>query len=487
MHSATRSSTWCSTGPHVADGIDQAGRPDHLLDEDAAGLLHLPGAGRGRDVKGLGPHRVPFLEVQGPVVDAGGQAEAVFRERDLAAVVAPRHPADLRHRDVAFVDEQERVVGQIFEQSRRRLAGIAAGQIAGVVLDTGAGPGRLDHFQIELGALADPLGFEIFPGRGEGLHLLLQLDPDMLHGLGEGGARRHIVAVRIELDVFQRGGLLAGQRIEFRNRFKLVAEQGQPPGIILVMRREDLDHVAPHAEGASRKGSVVALVLQRHEIAQKLVAVDPVADLQAHGHRRIGLDRADAVDAGDAGDDDHVVALQERAGGRVPHPVDLLVHRGFLLDISVGARDIGLGLVIVVIGDEILDRVVGEEALEFAVKLGRERLVGRQHQGRALHRLDHLGHGEGLARARDAQEHLVALGFIDAVHQRADGFGLVAGGHIVRDQLELDPALGLLRPRRAVRHEDLGILHQERIGHGLIYAISIPERPEPPSGRRGLC
>ena len=86
-------------------------------------------------------------------------------------------------------------------------------------------------------------------------------------------------------------------------------------------------------------------------------------DLQAEGHRRVGLDRADAVDAGDRGDDDHVVALEQRARRRVAHAVDLLVDRRFLLDVGVGARDVGLGLVVVVVGDEILDRVVREERL----------------------------------------------------------------------------------------------------------------------------
>ena len=33
-----------------------------------------------------------------------------------------------------------------------------------------------------------------------------------------------------------------------------------------------------------------------------------------------------------------------------------------LLDVGVGARDVGLGLVVVVVADEVLDRVVGEEA-----------------------------------------------------------------------------------------------------------------------------
>ena len=110
----------------------------------------------------------------------------------------------------------------------------------------------------------------------------------------------------------------------------------------------------------------------------------------------------------------------------VAHAVDLLVDVGFLLDIGVGARHVGFGLVIVVVGDEIFDRVVGKEALELAVELRRQRLVGREDQRRALGRLDHLGHGEGLARAGDAKQHLVALARLDALDQLLDRLRLVA-------------------------------------------------------------
>ena len=100
-------------GFHRADDdrrIDEAGGADDLLGEDAAGLVHFPGAGRGRDVDGLRAHGVPFLEAQRPVVDAGGQAEAIFGERRLAVEVAAEHAADLRDGDVAFIDEDEGIV-----------------------------------------------------------------------------------------------------------------------------------------------------------------------------------------------------------------------------------------------------------------------------------------------------------------------------------------------------------------------------------------
>ena len=140
--------------------IDQPGRADHLLDEHAAAFVQFPAARRRRHRDRLRAHHVPFLEPQRTVVHAGGQAETVFGERRLAAEVAAEHAADLRHGDVAFVGEHQRVVGHVFEQRRRRLAGAASGEVARIVFDAGAASGRFHHFEIEGGALLQPLRFQ---------------------------------------------------------------------------------------------------------------------------------------------------------------------------------------------------------------------------------------------------------------------------------------------------------------------------------------
>ena len=277
--------------------VDEPGRADHLLGEDAAGLVHLPRAGRRRDEGRLRAHRVPFVEAQRPVVDAARQAEAIFGERDLAPVVAARHRADLRHRLVAFVDEQQGVVGQIFEQGRRRLAGQAAGEEARVILDPGARAGRGDHLEVEIGALLQPLRFEQPAFGGQLLEPLGELVADRLHRLLQRRPGRHIVRVRVDLDAVEAGDGLAGQRVELADLLDLVAEEADPPGHVLIVRREDLEAVAAHAEVAAREGLVVAPVLQRDELADDLALVLGRALLQAEGHRRIGLDRADAVEA----------------------------------------------------------------------------------------------------------------------------------------------------------------------------------------------
>src|SRR5690606_29409303 len=110
-------------------------------------------------------------------------------------------------------------------------------------------------------------------------------------------------------------GLLAGERVELGDGLNLVAEQADAPGAILEVDGEDLDGVAALAEGPALEGGVVALVLQGHEVGAQLGLVDAVADLQAEGHGGVGLDRADAVDAADRGDDDDVVALEDGPRG----------------------------------------------------------------------------------------------------------------------------------------------------------------------------
>jgi hypothetical protein len=121
----------------------------------------------------------------------------------------------------------------------------------------------------------------------------------------------------------------------------------------------------------------------------------------------------------------------------VTQPVDLFVDRGVLLDVEIPARDVRLRLVVVVVGDEVLDRVVGEERPELVAELGGERLVVRHDQRRALDALDDAGHRHGLARAGGAQQgdHAVAVG--QRLGRLVDGARLVGGGSEDRIEAKL--------------------------------------------------
>ena len=113
-----------------ADRIHQPRRADNLLGKHAVALFQFPVAGRRRNENRRRAEPVPFLKLQRPVVHARRQSEPVISQRGFAVAVAAIHAADLRHRNVALVNKQQRVFRKILKQRRRRFARRTSGQIA---------------------------------------------------------------------------------------------------------------------------------------------------------------------------------------------------------------------------------------------------------------------------------------------------------------------------------------------------------------------
>ena len=106
--------------------------------------------------------------------------------------------------------------------------------------------------------------------------------------------------------------------------------------------------------------------------------------------------------------------------------------------------DIGLRLVVVVVGDKVLHRIVGKKLLELGAQLGGQGLVVGQHQSGPLDLLDDLGHGEGLAGAGDPQQGLLIQAHLNTLGQGFDGLRLVAAGLIFRYHLKFRHIVVLL-------------------------------------------
>ena len=320
-----------------------------------------------------------LVEAQRPVVERGRQPEAVLDERLLARAVALVHAADLRNGLVRLVDEDDEVGREEVEQRVRRRARRAAVEVARVVLDPVAEAELLHHLEVVLGALPDAVRLEHLALRLEQLDLLLELVADLLGGALDRRLRGHVLRRREDRQVVELAVDLAGERVEVRDLLDLVAEERDAVGRLHV-RGLDLDHVALDAEPAAAEQRVVARVLDVDQLAQHEVAVVLLALGEQDDALLVLLRRAEAVDARDRGDDDHVAAREQRGGRRVAQPVDVVVPRRVLLDVEVGLRDVRLGLVVVVVGDEVLDRVVGEELPELVAELGGERLVVRDQR-----------------------------------------------------------------------------------------------------------
>ena len=164
-----------------------------------------------------------------------------------------------------------------------------------------------------------------------------------------GGVYRRLLAL---------GQYLAGQGVDFGDALNLVAPELDAKGNLLV-GGEHLQGVALDAEPAADKAGVVALVLHGHQVPHQAAAGAAFSHLEGGDEGVVLLRVSQAVDAGDGGDDEDVAAGQQGPGGGVAELVDLLVDVGVLLDVGVGLGDVGLRLIVVVVGDEVLHGVVG--------------------------------------------------------------------------------------------------------------------------------
>ena len=371
-----------------------------------------------------------LAEEQRPVVVGGGQAEAVLHQGILPGAVAVVHGAYLRDGDVALVNEADEILGEIVQQGIGRVPRLAAVKVAAVILDALAVADLTHHFDVIIGALGNALGLQQLALLFELGHPLLQVALDdgdvFLHVAVVGG----VVGSGEYRRVLQGGQHMAADHLDFRNAVDLVPEEFHPQGVLVFPGGDDLHRIPPHAEGAANEIQVVALVLNLDELAQQGVPV--------HGHARAQGDHlplvlagvAHGIDAAHRGHDDHVPALPQGGGGAVAQAVDFIVDGGVLLDIGIRGGDVRLGLVIIVIADEVFHPAVREEGAKLAAQLGRQGLVVGDDQGGPLHPLDDRGHGEGFARAGNAQQHLALQPLRKASGQGFDGLGLIPAGAV---------------------------------------------------------
>ena len=217
--------------------------------------------------------------------------------------------------------------------------------------------------------------------------------------------------------------------VDLRDALYLVTPEFHANGIVGI-GRENVQSVAAHAEGAARKLVVIAVVLDIDEIVNHVVTIHLLLLVHENGHAGVIHRAADAVYAADAGNHDAIATRQERRRSRMTKLLHLFVDGGILLDERVGRRNVSFRLIVVVVGDEVDNRVIRKEFLELACKLSGKRFVRRHDQGGLLNRLDGFRHGEGLARSRYAKQGLIPEASLYALCKLGDCLGLVARGLI---------------------------------------------------------
>src|SRR6266496_202391 len=170
---------------------------------------------------------------------------------------------------------------------------------------------------------------------------------------------------------------LSEQRIYRGNGIDLLTPQLNAKRLIL-RTREDFHYVAAHPESATLKVHVGAFILQLDEPLQERLSRDLRAGLEKQQHTVIGIRIAEAINAGNARNHDYVTTLEKCASRRHAQTIDFLVDGCLLLNIDVGGRNVGFWLVIIVVGDKILDGVVRKERFKLLIELRGQSFVMSQ-------------------------------------------------------------------------------------------------------------
>ena len=120
-------------------------------------------AGRGRHIDGLRNHLPELLSFEGAVVEGARKPKAELHQGLFTGAVAAVHAPHLGNRDVALIDDQEPVLGEVLDERRRWLARRTPGEVPRVVLNPLAAAEFFDHVEIEEGALLESLCLNELP------------------------------------------------------------------------------------------------------------------------------------------------------------------------------------------------------------------------------------------------------------------------------------------------------------------------------------
>ena len=420
--------------------VNNAGRPNHLL-HHLIRTLSLIASRRCGNIDRLTNTRLKLFKRQWAIVERAREAEAEVDEDLFPRAVVLVHANNLRNAHVALIDHEKPIGWEVVEQRPWPGARLAAREVTRVVLDPGAEPNLAHHLEVEGGALAQAGSFKDFPRRLQFTATTLHLDLNVSNGFLQLVRRCHIVGGWIDGHLVALCQDLAGERVYLCDALHLITEELHAQDRLFAGGLH-LERVTTHTELGTTEGGVVALVLQVDEVAQdRIAAILPrLAHLE---HCRAVVDRStEAIDAGDRRHNDRVAPLKKRLGGRVSQLINLIIAAGVFLDVCVGAREVGLWLVVIEVRDKVFDGVLGEELLQLGIELRGERLVVRKDECWPLRLLDDVGDGEGLPRSRRSQEDLVMQTIPETFDEFRNRGWLVTGGDEVGAQGEGSPRRG---------------------------------------------
>ncbi len=266
---------------------------------------------------------------------------------------------------MALVHKQDKVLREIVQQGHGRAARRAPADYPAVVFNAGAVAKLLHHLNVKGGPLGYALGFDEFARLFKKLYPLFTFPPYFLNGPGHFFLGGYIVGGRIYGHMVQVAHGNPGNYVYLADAVNLIAEKFNSYGVIPCVGREHLHRIPPHPEAVALEGYIVPPVAYINQAAQQLVQAAGLPGTQGYDHVGVVYRVAQAVNTRNGGHDNHIPPLKKAGGGAVTQALYLVVYAAVLFDICVRMGQIGLRLVVIVIGYEVFHGIFREKFLEF--------------------------------------------------------------------------------------------------------------------------
>ena len=169
-----------------------------------------------------------------------------------------------------------------------------------------------------------------------------------------------------------------------------------------------------HPERTTLKIHLVARVLHVNESLDHIITVNLHSGTQGNHHVHIVIRTTNAIDTGYGCYDNDIFSLRQRCRGRKAQLINLIIYRGILRYISVRLRHIRFRLIIIIVGDKILNGILREKFFHFSVQLPRQCLVVGNNQRRLIQRLNDICHRKGLSRTGHTQQCFKLVAFFES-------------------------------------------------------------------------
>ena len=141
--------------------VEKSRGSDYLFD-NLRGMFFLIISRRSRNVYHLIEFLLKLAEKQRAVVIRGRKTETVFDKAFFSCPVAAAHTSHLRHGNMAFIDEHQKVFRKVVKQSVRGRTGLSARKDTGIVLHTFAVTHRAQELHVVHRAFSDTLRLDKF-------------------------------------------------------------------------------------------------------------------------------------------------------------------------------------------------------------------------------------------------------------------------------------------------------------------------------------